>query len=174
MDEVAKVMSMKRVCIFVVIVAVLVSCQTKRAAQTDVLAVKLDNLTGMEERRVKWIEMREFLWTHWVAKKRANLLLTSVSKEGRTTHAEYRIVLLSGLLMLKVTFVRDRISHQEQVIPEPDGGYEAYIVERVLSKNPRGVGEDAKATMLAGDAVVPPADYWLRFKGWGDTVITYF
>jgi hypothetical protein len=167
-------MSLKRACIFIVVTAVLVSCQTKRAAQIDVLTVKLDNLIGMEQRRAKWIEMRGFLWAHWAERKPANLFLTTVSKEGRTTHAEYRIALLSGVLMLKVTFVRDRIGYQGQVIPKPEGGYDAYTVERVLSKNPHGVGEDARVTVLAGDALVSPADYWLRFKGWGNALITYF
>jgi hypothetical protein len=91
------------------------------------------------------------------------------------THAEYKIVLLPGnVLTLKVSFVRDRIGYQGQVIPKADGGYEAYTVDRVLSKNPRGVGEEAKVTVLSSDALVPPAKYWLRFKGWGDTLITYF
>jgi hypothetical protein len=31
--------------------------------------------------------------------------------------------------MLKVTTIRDRFRYQEQVIPKPGGGYEAYTIE---------------------------------------------
>jgi hypothetical protein len=69
---------------------------------------------------------------------------------------------------------RDRIGAQGQVIPKPDGGYEACTVERVESDNPFGVGPEAKVTLLRSDATVPAAKYWLRFKGWNDMQITYF
>ena len=73
-----------------------------------------------------------------------------------------------------MAFVRDRIGAQGQVIPKPDGGYEAYTVERVESDNPFGVGPEAKVNLLPSDATVPAAKYWLRFKGWNDVLITYF
>ena len=120
-------------------------------------------------------DLREFLWNHWIQRKPANLLLTADSKEGKVTHSEYKITLLPGnSLLLKVTFVRDRIGAQGQVIPKPDGGYEAYTVERVESENPFAVGPEAKVTLLRSDAAVPAAKYWLRFKGWNELLITYF
>jgi hypothetical protein len=119
--------------------------------------------------------MRQFLWNHWAQRKPANLFLTAVSKEGMTTHSEYRISLLPGdTLLLKVTLVRDRTGYQGQVIPRDDGGYDAYTVERVQSKNPFGVGAEAKVTVLPRNADVPAKDYWLQIKGWNDTLITYF
>ena len=66
--------------------------------------------------------------------------------------------------MLKVTFVRDSIGYQGQVIPELDGGYEAYTVDRVESENPFGVGLRAKVIPLRDDAAVPPTKYWLRIQ----------
>ncbi|HSZ61738.1 MAG TPA: hypothetical protein VK828_08060 [Terriglobales bacterium] len=142
---------------------------------TDVLTVKLDNVIGMEERRTKTNEMREFLWNHWIQRKPASLMLTAVSKEGKVTHSKYKITSLPGnSVLLKVTFVRDRIGAQGQVIPKPDGGYEAYTVERVESENPFGSGPEAKVTLLRSYAAVPSAKYWLRFKGWNDVLITYF
>jgi hypothetical protein len=155
------------------VLVALASCQSPSG--TDVLTAKLDNAISMQERRTKTNEMREFLWNHWIQKKPASLMLTAVSKEGKLTHSEYKITLLSGnSLVLKVTFVRDRIGAQGQVIPKPDGGYEAYTVERVKSDNPFGVGPEAKVTLLRSDAAVPAAKFWLRFKGWNDVLITYF
>jgi hypothetical protein len=102
-------------------------------------------------------------------------MLTAVSKEGKVSHSEYKVTLLPGnSVLLKVTFVRDRIGAQGQVIPKPDVGYEAYTVERVESDNPFGVGPEAKVTILRSDAAVPATKYWLRFKGWNDELITYF
>ena len=155
------------------VLVALASCQSPSGA--DVLTVKLDNVISMQERRTKTNEMREFLWNHWIQKKPASLMLTAVSKEGKLTHSEYKITLLPGnSLLLKVTFVRDRIGAQGQVIPKPDGGYEAYTVERVESENPFAVGPEAKVTLLRSDAAVPAAKYWLRFKGWNELLITYF
>ena len=76
--------------------------------------------------------------------------------------------------MLKVTVIRDRRGYQGQVIPRDAGGYEAYTVDRVLSKNPFGIGSDASVTVVAPDATLDPNKYWLRFKAWGGETITYF
>jgi hypothetical protein len=163
-----------RAYVMLAIAAILISCESKRP-QTDELTVKLDNLTTREDRNAKSAQMRQFLWSHWTARRPANLFLTAVSKEGRTSHSEYRISLLPGnTLLLKVTFVRDRIGYQGQVIPKDDGGYEACTIERVQSENPFAVGAETKITVLPSEAAVPPAKYWLRFKGWNDTLITYF
>jgi hypothetical protein len=129
----------------------------------------------MEEHNAKRAEMRQFLWNHWIQRKPGDLFLASVSKEGKTTDSEYRISRLSGdTLLLKATFVRDRTGYQGQVIPKDDGGYEAYTIDRVQSKNPFGVGAEAKVTVLPRNAGVPTEDYWLQIKGWNDTLITYF
>jgi len=168
-------MEIQRICLLVVIFGALLSCQTKDTPQSDTLTVKLDNSVRMEERRARMAEMREFLWRHWINRSSAILFLTSVSKEGKTTHSEYRVLLIPGNShMLKVAFVRDRIGYQGQVIPKPDGGYEAYTVDRILSKNPYGIAADAKITVLPSDAVAYSTNYWLRFKGWNDTFVTYF
>jgi hypothetical protein len=157
-----------------VIMATLLFCEIA-IAQTDELTIKLDNLTRTNERDAKQAEMREFLWKHWIEKKPATVFFTAVSKEGKITHSQYRIwVLPGGKLMLKATFVRDRTGYQGQVIPKRDSGFEAYTIERVQSENPFGVGPEAKVTALPRDATVPRDKYWLRLKGWGDTLITYF
>lgn len=162
-----------RYSIATVIMATLLVCEIA-IAQTDELTVKLDSLTSMKERNAKWAEMREFLWKHWVEKRPATLFLTAVSKEGKITHSQYRIAIPPGALLLQVRFVRDRTGYQGQVIPKPDGGYEACTIERVQSENPYGVGAAAKVSVLPLDATVTPEKYWLRFKGWNDTLITYF
>ena len=129
----------------------------------------------MEDRNAKSAEMRQFLWNHWTARKPANLFLTAVSKEGKTTHSEYRISLFPGnTLLLRVTTVRDRIGYQGQVLPKNVGEYEVCTIERIQPENPFGIGTAAKIIVLPVDASVPPAKYWLRFKGWNDTLITYF
>ena len=119
--------------------------------------------------------MREFLWTHWHSKKCGVLLLTAVSKEGDVSHSEYRISMVPvSMMQLKVAIIRDRVGYQGQVIPGPEGGYEAYTIERVLSENPYGVGEENKVTVLPNDAIVAPSKYWLRIKDWEGNLVTYF
>jgi len=168
-----QVMPFRSALIVTLVLVAIASCQSPSG--TDVLTITLDNVIGWQERRTRTNEMREFLWTHWIQRKPASLMLTAVSKEGKVSHSEYKITLLPGnSLLLKVTFVRDRIGAQGQVIPKPDGGYEAYTVERVDSDNPFGVGPEAKVTVLRSDAAVPAAKYWLRLKGWNDELITYF
>jgi hypothetical protein len=167
-------MRVYQVCIVVAVVVSFLSCKTRRA-EADLLTIKLDNFTGMEEHNAKWVEMRAFLWNHWAERKPASLFLTTVSKEGKTTHAEYKIAVLPGnSLILRVSFVRDRIGYQGQVIPKSEDGYEAYTVERVESENPFGVGPESKVSVLPSNTAVPPTKYWLRFKGWGDALIRYF
>ena len=118
--------------------------------------------------------MRQFLWSHWTDRRPANLFLTGVSKEGKVTHSEYRILVSRGdAPLLQVSFVRDRTGYQGKVIPRDDGGYEVCTMDRIESENPFGVSPEAKITALPRDAGVPPTKYWLRFKGWNDTLITY-
>jgi hypothetical protein len=154
------------------VVATLASCQSQ--AGSDALTVKLDSHTSRQERDAKQIEMREFLWNHWIRRKPATLPLTAVTKEGKAVHSDYRIVLLPGnTLMMKVTFVGDRYGYQGQVVPKAEGGYEAYKVDRVESGNPLSVAPKGKVP-LSDDAVVPASKYWLRFRGWNDVLITFF
>jgi hypothetical protein len=170
----ANTMLTYRACVIVALAALLISCKGNDS-RTDELTVKLDNLTTREDRSAKLAEMRQFLWNHWTTRKPANLFFAAVSKEGMTSHSEYRISLLPGnTILLKVSVVRDRIGYQGQVIPKDDGGYEACTIERVQSENPFGVGAETKITVLPVGASVPPAKYWLRLKGWNDTLITYF
>ena len=90
-----------------VVIATLASCQSQ--ARSDALTIKLDSHSSRQERNAEQIEMREFLWTHWIRRKPATLALTAVTKEGKAVHSEHRIVLLPGNhLMMKVTFVGDR------------------------------------------------------------------
>ena len=119
--------------------------------------------------------VRQFLWSHWTERRPANLFLTGVSREGKVTHSEYRISVSRGdTPLLQVRFVRDRAGYQGKVVPRDDGGYAACTMERVQSENPFGQDPETKITVLPRDAGVPPTKYWLRFKGWNDTLITYF
>lgn len=157
------------------LLAASLSCNKRSASNVDTLTERLDNLATMEQREARVAEMRSFLWKHWIQRQPAKLFLTAVSKEGKVSHSEYTILLLPGnSLMLKVNGIRDRRGYQGQVIPKPIEGYEAYTVERVLSKNPRGIGAEAAITFVPTDAIVPPTNYWLRLKGWDGVLITYF
>lgn len=168
-----RVMPFRSALIVTLVLVAIASCHSPSG--TDELTITLDNVISGQERHTRTNEMREFLWTHWIQRKPASLMLTAVSKEGKVSHSEYKVTLLPGnSVLLKVTFVRDRIGAQGQVIPKPDVGYEAYTVERVESDNPFGVGPEAKVTILRSDAAVPATKYWLRFKGWNDELITYF
>jgi hypothetical protein len=155
-----------RVFILIALVMTLLSHE-KDAKPEDTLTERLDKIIGMQERHVRTATIREFLWDHWSRRKPATLLLTAVSKEGQAAHSEYKILLLRGnALMLKVATIRDRRGYLGQVIPKRDGGYEAYTVEGVSSKNPYGVETEAASAVLATYVSVASNRYWLRFKGW--------
>jgi len=143
---------------------------------TDSLSVEVDNQAGMNERQVRFAEMREFLWNHWREKKCGNLLFTGVSKEGKTSYSEFKITLIRpSTMVLRVTVVRDRIGHLGKVIPRTDanGAYEAYTIERIITQNPHKDWK-TKVIVLGDDQAVPPLKYWLRFKDWEGYPITYF
>jgi hypothetical protein len=157
-------------------VATLASCKKQGADEADTLAVRADNVIPYEQKHANMLKMREFLWNHWLQRRPATLLLTSVSTEGSKYRSEYKIIILPGdTLMLKVATIHDRIGAQGQVIPKPvpEGGYEAYTVERVQSDSPI-IGPESKVMVLRNDAVVPPESYRLRFRGWGGDVVAYF
>jgi len=161
-------------CILILLAATLVACKKQGADETDTLAVRQDNVIGQEQRHANMLKMREFLWAHWLQRKPATLLLTSITREGSRYRSEYKIILLPGnTFVLKVATIHDRIGAQGQVIPKPEGGYEAYTVERVQSDSPI-IGPESKVTVLRNDAVVLPENYRLRFSGWGGAVVTYF
>ena len=162
--------------VLMLFVATSASCAKQAADAADTLAVTADNVTPYEQRRANGLKMKEFLWNHWLHRRPATLLLTSVTKEGAKYRSEYKIIILPGnTLMLKATVIHDRIGAQGQVIPKPvpEGGYEAYTVERVQSDSPI-IGPESRVTVLPNDAVVPPESYRLRFRGWGGDVIAYF
>jgi len=160
--------------ISILFVATLVSCEKRGADEDDTLAVRADNVIPYAQKHANMLKMREFLWNHWLQRRPATLLFTSVSKEGSKYRSEYKIIILPGnTLTLKVASIHDRIGAQGQVIPKPEGGYEAYTVERVQSDSPI-IGPESKVTVLRSDAVVPPESYRLRFRGWGGDVIDYF
>jgi hypothetical protein len=161
-------------CVLIVFVATLASCEKRGADEADSLAVRADNVIPYEQKRANMSKMKEFLWNHWLQRRPATLLLTSVTKEGSKYRSEYKIIILPGnTLVLKEAIIHDRIGAQGQVIPKPEGGYEAYIVERVQSDSPI-IGPESKVTVLRNDAVVTPEDYRLRFRGWGGDVVGYF
>ena len=140
-------------------------CQAQVKVQKDALVIKLDNSMGMKEHLARTAEMREFLWSHWAKHREASLYFTNVSKEGQGIQSEFRIVILaSGTRVLRVTSEREEHWISGVRIPKSEGGYEAYILERVSSKNPHGIGAEANVTLLPLDAVAPPTDYWLRIK----------
>jgi hypothetical protein len=119
----------------------------------------------MEERRAKTAEMRQFLWSHWVNHREAKLRISDDTKEGQAVQFEYKIAILAGdVRVLRVTLKREELWISGVRIPKSDGGYEAYTLDRVLSKNPHGIGSEANVALLPLDAATPPKDYWLRIK----------
>jgi hypothetical protein len=157
------------VCILSVASILLVYCEGKNPIAHDTFVVRLDNTAGRDQRRFERGRMRDFLWNHWIQGKAATLNLTTVTKEGHTNHSQYEVILIpSKTMLLKVSFVHDRIGYQGQVIPRLEPGYEVYTVERVESANRFRTGSHAADGVLKNEMVVPSEDYWLRFKTWDD------
>ncbi len=159
-----------------VVSVLLLLCSCEGASQDckEVLAVKLGNTNTTAERKNRTDEMREFLWTHWHDRTCGTLLFTAVSKEGKTSHSEFRITLIKpSTMMLKMTVVRDRVGNGGVIIPRLDGGFEAYMVERIVTESPYSDWKN-RATVLRDDQAVPSSQYWLRFKDWEGYPISYF
>jgi hypothetical protein len=157
------------------ILSPLPSCKGRALDCASTLSVKLDNLSGLNERSAKMAQMREFLWEHWRQKRCGTLLFTSVSKEGKVSHSEFRVVPTALSMTLKVKIVRDRVGHDGKVIPraDPNGEYEAYTIERIVTENPHRDWKSV-ATLLRDDETESSSKYWLRFKDREGYPITYF
>jgi len=119
--------------------------------------------------------MREFLWSHWHERKCATLLLKSISKEGKETDANYDIKLLpAATLVMVVTINRARYAYQGQVFWHETDKYDIYTVERVQPNNPYALNANSKVEVLPENATLSGSDYCLRFKGWGNDVLSFF
>jgi hypothetical protein len=153
----------------------LCGCERKRADCDTPLDIRLDNLTGMTQRHLKEVEMREFIWNHWRERKCATLLLASVSKEGKETDSNFEIRLLpAGTLTMAVTVKRAKYGYQGQVFWHEDSKYDVYTVERVQPNNPYLLNVNSKVDVLPVNANLSGSDYCLRFKGWGNEVLSFF
>lgn len=119
--------------------------------------------------------MREFLWNHWRDRKCAKLVLKSISKEGKETDSHFEIKLLpSATLAMVVTINRARYGYQGQVHWQEDAKYDVYTVERVQSNNPYLLNPNSKVEVLSRNSELPGSDWCLRFKGWGNEVVSFF
>jgi hypothetical protein len=129
----------------------------------------------MTQRQAKQAEMREFIWNHWRERKCATLLLKSISKEGKETDSNFAIKLIpGGSLALVVTIKGARYGYQGQVFWHQDGKYDVYTVERVQPNNPYVLNANSKVEVLPENANLLGSDYCLRFKGWGNEVVSFF
>jgi hypothetical protein len=147
-------------------------CQKKRSDCAASLEIRLDNDIGMTQRNLKEAQMRAFLWSHWREKKRATLLLKSISKEGKETDASYEIkVLPAATLVMVVTVNRARYGYLGQMFWNHAANYDVYTVERVQPPNPYQLSENSKVEILPDNATLP---YCLRFKGWDNEVESFF
>src|SRR6202047_1779405 len=77
-----KLMRILNCCVLIVFVATLASCEKRGADEANTLAVRADNVILYEQKRANMSKMKEFLWNHWLQRRPATLLLTSVTKEG--------------------------------------------------------------------------------------------
>ncbi len=159
----------------VALVLVLSGCERKREDCVAVLKIRLDNLSGMEQRQLKEVGMREFIWNHWRERKCATLFLESISKEGKETDSKFEIKLLpAGTLAMVVTIKRARYGYLGQVFWHEEANFDVYTVERVLPNNPYFLSANSKVEVLSENANLSGSDYCLRFKGWGNEVVSFF
>jgi len=150
-------------------------CERKRPDCATPLEIRLDNLTGAPQRHLKEAEMREFIWKHWRERSCATLVLESISKEGKETDSNFEIKPLpSGALAMAVTIKRARYGDQGQVSWHEDAKYDVYTVERVQPNNPYLLNLNSKVQVLPENASLSGSDYCLRFKGWGNEVVSFF
>ncbi len=165
-----------RVSAVLALVLSLILCGCKRKEEDCAkLEVRLDRLVGMTQGKAKEVEMREFLWGHWSNGKCATLLLKSVSLEGKETDTEYEIKQLpAATLVIVVTTNRASYGYQGQVFWHEVAKDDVYTVERVKPNDPYLLNPNSKVEILPADANVPGADYCLRFKGWGNEVLSFF
>jgi hypothetical protein len=153
----------------------LCGCERKPAVCAARLQIRLDNLTEVTERPLKEAAMREFIWNHWREKKCATLLLGSISKEGKETDSSFEIKPLSaGTLAMVVTIKRASYGFQGQVFWHESDKYDVYAVERAKPNNPYSLSLNSKVEVLPENADLSGFDYCLRFKGWGNEVISFF
>ena len=153
----------------------LCGCERKAADCAAPLETRIDNLAGMAERQLKQAEMREFLWSHWRGKQCATLLLEAISKEGMETDSSFEIkVLPVGTTVMVVTIKRATYGYQEQVFWHEVAKDEIYTVERVQPSNPYLLNEDSKVAVLPDSSNLSGSDYCLRFKGWGNELVSFF
>jgi hypothetical protein len=149
-------------------------CESKRPVCAAHLEVRLDNLTGTLQRDLKHVEMREFIWSHWRERQCATLLLKSISKEGKESDSSFEIsVLPAGTLVMVVTNKHARYGYQGQVFWREDSKYDVYTVERVQPNNPYSLSVNSKVEVLPENANLSGSDYCLRFKGWGNEVMSF-
>jgi hypothetical protein len=162
--------------VLVLLVSLLLcGCERKRADCAASLEIRLDNVIGMTQRHLREVEMREFLWSHWHERKCATLLLKSISKEGKEADANYEIKLLPATkLVMVLTVNRARYGYQGQVFWHEIAKYDVYTVERVQPNNPYSLNANSKVEVLPENANPSGSDYCLRFKGWGNEVLSFF
>jgi hypothetical protein len=157
------------------LLSLLCGCERKRANCTTPMEIRLDNLTGVKQRRLKEADMREFIWKHWRERSCATLLLESVSKEGKETDSSFEIKLLpAGALAMVVTIKRASYGDRGQVSWHEDAKYDIYTIERVQPNNPYLLSLNSKVEILPENTSLLGSDYCLRFKGWGNEVVSFF
>ena len=153
-------------------------CACERKQDTSpTLNVRLDNVIGGTERELRQIQMREFLWNNWHDRKPATLHLKSISKEGKETDADYEVrILPASTLVMVVTIRRARYGYLGQVFWHDGGKYDVYTVERVKPNKPEwlALNPNSKIEVLSDNAKLSGSDYCLRFRGWGDEIMSFF
>jgi hypothetical protein len=153
------------------------ACDRKTAGYGPTLDVRLDNVIGGLERQRREAQMHEFLWNNWRDRKCATLHLTSISKEGKETDADYELrILPASTLVIIVTIKRARYGYQGQVFWHEDGKYDVYTVERVKPNLPEwlSLNPSYKVEVLPDNVNPSGSDYCLRFRGWGNEVLSFF
>lgn len=73
-----------------------------------------------------------------------------------------------------VTNKRARYGYQGQVFWHEDAKYDVYTIERVQPNNPYLLTVNSKVEILPENANLSASEYCLRFKGWGNEVVSFF
>ena len=142
------------------------ACERKTVGCASTLDVRLDNVIGGMERQRREVQMREFLSNNWRDRKCATLHLTSISKEGKETDADYEVrTLPASTLVIIVTIKRARYGYQGQVFWHEDGKYDVHTVERVKPNLPEWLilNPGYRVEVLPDNVNLAGSDYCLRF-----------
>jgi len=169
-------METRRNTVLALAILLLLLCGCKRKQEgCDTAELRFDNLIGMTQARLQEAEIRESLWSHWRTRKCGKLLTKWISKEGKETDVLYEVKLLpASTLVMVITTNRASYGYQGQVFWHEVSKDDVYSVERIRPDNSCSLNTNSKVEVLPENVILSGAEYCLRFRGWGNEVVSVF